>query len=122
MLTERQLFKSAFIAKCIEGGNTTPAQVQAVAQEANIKLAGILSDISGAGKDIAGTVAGYGLPLALAAPPILGGLAGGMVGRMTDIDDTDVEEAKNQEVLEELRRQTERLRHQQTARQFAKSR
>ena len=92
-----------------------------MAKEANVKLAsGLVSGLMGIGRDVTRTAGNYAIPMLAAGPPIVGGILGGMAGKMTDIDDVDVEEAKNQEVLEELRRQTSRLRHQQTANRFAK--
>ena len=124
MLDKKQAFKAAFIARCIEAGHTTPEEVLGQVKVAQEKLAGILGDITGAGKG-ALSVAGKGLraalPLAVLAPPILGGTAGYLAAKTTDIDDTDVEEAKNQEILDELRRQTERLLYQRKAKEYAHS-
>ena len=119
-LTTRQLFKAAYIAGCIENGSTTPQQVMAKAKTDNIKLAGMLSDLAATGKGLAGSAVGIGAPLMLAAPPIAGAALGGMFGKMSDIDDVDVERAKNEELIAELRRQTGRLNHRRTAEQFAK--
>ena len=119
-LSTRQLFKAAFIAHHIENGSTDPKQVLQAADNANLKLAGVLSDLAATGKGLASSAAGFGVPLALAAPPIAGAALGGMFGKMTDIDDVDVDRAKNDELIAELRRQTSRLNHRRTAEQYAK--
>ena len=81
----------------------------------------MLSDLAATGKGLASSAAGFGVPLALAAPPIAGAALGGMFGKMTDIDDVDVDRAKNDELIAELRRQTSRLNHRRTAEQTPKS-
>lgn len=55
-----------------------------------------------------------------AAPPILGGLAGYGIAKATDVDDTDADAIKNQELVEEYRRQAERLQRQKAVRDYTK--
>lgn len=110
-LTPREAFKVGFLARCVEDG-LSPSQIGERVKQASEKLA-FLSELAGKAMDVgAGAVGGlynYGLPMALAAPPILGGMAGYGLARATDIDDTDVADIKDQEVLDEYRRQTQRL-------------
>jgi len=120
-LDARQAFKAAFISRCIEEGHTTPEQILGQVKQAQEKQGGVYDvgkDIWSGAKGVAGTASKFLIPLALAGPPILGGTAGYMAGRAGDIDDTDVAEAKNREILEELRRQTERLRQRQKAKAY----
>ena len=74
------------------------------------------------GKGVGSAVDGYGLPLAIAAPPILGGLAGYGAAKATDIDDVDIDEVKERELADEYRRQTEKLLRQRAVRDYAKAR
>lgn len=126
MLDERQMFKAAFMRDCIERGYTTPQQMLGQVKEAQGWISRLLGGAYNLTAPVAqgtlGTAAQYGIPLALAAPPILGGTGGYLLARATDIDETDVSEAKNKEVIEELRRQTERLRRQRQAQQYEQQR
>jgi hypothetical protein len=47
---------------------------------------------------------------ALAGPAVLGGAAGYGMSRLTDIDDTDVDEIKKREIIDEYYRQIELLK------------
>lgn len=128
MLSPGEAFKVSFLLRCVEN-QLTPAETHALVKQAldalegfekRAFLGGMLSGLVGktldAGKGIGQTAMGYGLPLALAAPPILGGLGGYGLARATDVSDTDVSQIKDQEVIDEYRRQTERLRRQKAYR------
>lgn len=126
MLTPAEAFKVGFLARCVED-RLTPEQIKTSAEKAaalmtkGASITGLLSTALGKTMDLGSSVAkgalGYGLPAALAAPPILGGIAGYGLARATDIDDTDVSEIKDREVIDELRRQTEKLKRNQASRQ-----
>jgi hypothetical protein len=111
MLTERQAFKVGFIGRCLEAGLTVE-QMHDRVKEAAVKLAGV-SELLG---DAAGGAVRWGVPLALAAPPILGGLAGYGAAQLSDIDDTDVNEIKQRETINEYEQQRERLERERQAR------
>ena len=130
MLTQREAFKFAFMARCIEEGITDPAEMQKVAAATIYKLQGTqkqaIIDIPGkvidTAKDWGGKLLSLGIPLALAAPPILGAGAGYAMSRATDIDDHDVEEVKRQELIDELRRQSAKAKRNQAARTYSQQR
>lgn len=125
MLTDKEAFKVGFLARCVQDG-LTPDQMLARVKlatdmlEKRAFIGGLLSGAAGAVGGAAKSVAGYGVPLALAAPPILGGLAGYGLAKATDIDDTDVDAIKNQELVEEYRRQAEALKRQKAVRDYTK--
>ncbi len=75
-----------------------------------------LSKLFDVGKGLGGAALGYGIPAAIAAPPVLGGLAGYGLARAGDISDQDVAAIKDQEVMDEYHRQTERLKRQKAMR------
>jgi hypothetical protein len=110
-LSPREAFKVGFISRCVEEGLDLP-QTHARVKEALDKLAG-LTDLPGKLLDLSRPVThnalAYGIPLALAAPPIIGGVGGYLASKGTDIDDTDVEEIQRRELIDEYRRQTARL-------------
>ena len=114
MLTPQEAFKVGFLARCVEDG-LNPAQMLAAVKQASdmLEKRAFVGTLLGKGVDVVRGVgkgiAGYGVPLALVAPPVIGGLAGYGLARATDIDDTDVDEVKDREVIEEYRRQTEGL-------------
>jgi hypothetical protein len=128
MLSARDAFKVGFIARCAEDG-LRPEEIRLrVKQAAELleKHATFLGDMAGkvvdVGKGIGTAAVDWGVPLGLAAPPILGGMAGYGLARATDIDDTDVEDIKNQEVLQEYRRQSDRLRRERAVRDYRHAR
>lgn len=127
-LTAQEAFKVGFLSRCVEAQLSPEQTYQAVktATDLFIKGASITGLLGTAldktldvGKGVAGHALSYGIPAALAAPPILGGVAGYGLARATDVDDTDVAEIKNRELIQELRRQADKLRRQKTTRDFS---
>ncbi len=127
MLSARDRFKLGFLRRCVEEGLDRD-QIAA-----RVKQADGLGDIYGEAKGLGGHminlgtglakgVLEYGMPLAIAAPPVLGGLAGYGLARATDIDDTDVADIRDQELIEEYRRQAEQLQRQNIVRDYQKAR
>lgn len=123
-MTSLESFKIGFLARCAAEG-LTPEQIlkRAEAMEDRVtKLAGVLSTVAGkamdAGQGIAGGAVGYGVPLALVAPWLVGGIAGFGASKATDIDDTDVDAIKDREVIDEYGRQTARLKRQLAVRGY----
>jgi hypothetical protein len=131
-LTAKEAFKVGALARMVEEG-LTPDQMLARVKTAHTKLAltfgeglALTKALGGAGGTAAGvtgkalgglwTAGKLGLGVGLAAPPILGGLAGYGLARATDISDTDVDELKDRELLSEYQRQTEHLRRQRALR------
>lgn len=115
----RQSFKAAFIARCIDAGVTAPA---AIAAEA-VKAAGVLGDVAGLGTKAVDALKGVAVPaavLGLAAPPVVGGVLGTLASKATDLNDSDVAEARNQEVIDEYSRQADRLRREGSLRRYAR--
>lgn len=122
-LSPRESFKVGFLGRCAEAG-MTPDQMLGVIKQAQDKLAfvsGLLGGLKDVASGVGGAVTGYGIPLALAAPPVLGGIAGYGLGRLSDIDDTDIDDIKDQEVLDEYKRQTARLLREQKVRDYQKT-
>ncbi len=121
MLTEREAFKVGFLSRCVEEGLSTEETQQRVKIAAE-KLANAFSSaigaVGGAAKPIVGNALGWGIPLALAAPPIAGGLAGFLASQTTDIDDTDIDEVKQRELIDEYKRQTQKMRHDNQIRKY----
>lgn len=114
MLSDREAFKVGFISRCIEEGHTTPDQIQGQVKRAMDTVAGIekrgyLGDIIRGIGGLGSSALAIGVPLALMAPPVLGATAGYAAARATDIDDTDVEEQKRQEIIDELKRQASKI-------------
>lgn len=126
-LSAQDAFKVGFLARCVEAGLDADQTLAAVKRagdlfEKQAFLGNLISTTAGkvmdVGKGALGATAAYGLPLAVAAPPILGGLTGYGLARATDVDDTDVAAIKDQEVVDELRRQAARLRRERAVRDF----
>ena len=126
-MTAQEAFKVGFLERCVEA--RVPAeQVPGLAKQAAALLAkqADLTGLLGKGIDLAKSVGGAGLHYggltAALAPPLLGLARGAGLAKLTDIDDTDVEDIKNQETVAEYRRQTDQLRRQLAARAFAHAR
>lgn len=113
----REAFKFGFMLRCVEAGVTDPGAIykQAVEKQALLGLGTLpgkaLDAVSGLGR----TAAMVGVPLALAAPPVAGALMGHGLATATETDDRDVDEAKREELIGELRRQTARLQQMRQA-------
>jgi len=111
MLTAREAFKVGFISRCVEKGIPIE-EIPGVVKQAMEKVAGVgdlIRGVTDIAKPVVSTAMGYGVPLALAAPPVLGGLAGYTAAQVSDIDDTDVEEIKKKEIIDELRKRRSQL-------------
>lgn len=124
-LSDKDAFKVGFLQRCVQDGLTPDQMLLRVKTagellEKRAFLGGLLGGAAGAVGSAGKTMAGYGIPLALAAPPILGGLAGYGLAKATDVDDTDADAIKNQELVEEYRRQAERLQRQKAVRDYTK--
>lgn len=124
MLSDRQAFKAAFLHRCVDAGLTLPEIYQTIKQANALLDAGGSAAKSVIGKtmDLGGqalsALASKGLPLALAAPPVIGGLAGFTASRLTDVDDTDVSEMKRRELIAEYRRSLDRMIRSQRSREL----
>ena len=112
MLDERQQFKAAFIARCIEHGVTEPADIAAAAREGHEKIAllGGLGHAAGSAIDAVKGLGGVALGGLAIAPPLAGFLAGNALGNAGNLNDIDAEEVRRKEKIEEYRKQIERLR------------
>jgi hypothetical protein len=112
VLTDRENFKFAFMSRCIEEGVTTPTEIHQTVKRAIDELENPPQEkqaFLGPAIEAISRMGSMALPIALAAPPILGAGAGYMAARAGDVDDADVEEVKRQELIQELRRQTQKI-------------
>lgn len=126
-LTPRDSFKAGFLERCARDGLTPEQMLAAVGTAAAaLEKTAVLGALLGKGLDLGAhagkTMLGYGLPAALIAPPVLGGLAGYGLAKATDVDDTDVDEIKNRELVEEYRRQADRMKRQKAVRAYKQER
>ena len=98
MLDARTAFKVGFLLKCAEDG-LDPDGAEALAKAALFDGAW----------DAAKTLGSAGLAGALLAPPVVGAAGGVLLSRATDVDDTDVDDVRRDELVQELLRQSEHL-------------
>lgn len=117
-MNKSQAFKLGFLSRCVEEGLTVE-QTRALVKVGVEKVALVKEIVSGL-SNLGQTALGMGVPIALAAPPILGGVAGYAAGKLSDVDDTDAAEIKKQELISEYKRQAERLRRQRAIRDYKK--
>jgi len=132
MLTDLETFKAGFLTRCVEEGISTDealsrvksasAQLDAMEKQAEIPGYGVLKDIlkgvAGLATPVVQKATDIGSSAALFGPPILGGLAGYGVSKMTDVDEEDVDDIKKQELIDEYRRQAEKLRQSKALRAY----
>lgn len=110
MLTTEQSFKAGFIAACVEQGLSLPQAHSAVKRaSALLEKKAIINSLTNIVKPLLSGAMNVGVPLALAAPPIIGGTAGFAAAKLTDVDDTDIQEVKKQEIIDSLKRQAAKL-------------
>lgn len=114
-MTSREAFKLGFVARCLEHGLSLETMTK-VASDGLQKMSSIFGDVARTGTSVLNTV----LPLALAGPPIVGGLLGYGAARATDVDDRDVEDIKNQELVQTYNTETDRIKRQQALRHLLK--
>lgn len=124
-MNAQDAFKAGFLSRCVENNLGASEMLERIKEaEAMLdKVANPLDwpgDIVGGAWNLAKSVGEkaltYGVPTAILAPPILGGLAGAGLAKATDISDTDVDDIKDKEVIDEYRRQADRLRRVQAVR------
>lgn len=116
MLTEREVFKAAFLSHCADQGMDMVETATAV-KEAQTKLSALsdlittpvntmwdgVKSMGGLAKNV-GIIGALGLPLAAGAGIGYGAAA------LTDVNDEDVEETKLKELIDEHRRLAQRAR------------
>ena len=118
MLSKLESFKVGFLNRCVEDGLSTEEALSRVKEASDCldsleKQAGWFTDLVSGGTDVAKYLGSKALVAGLVAPPVLGGLAGYSHSKLTDVDDDDVDDIKKQELIDEYRRQSEKLRHSQ---------
>jgi len=122
-LDKRQAFKLGFLTRLADEG-MSPAQIEETVKSAAIsdfvtKPWNVAWDIGGStAKTVGGGLANMGMLGAIAGPPLLGALAGYGAARMTDIGDEDVEELRQQELINEYRRLADRARQNKMVKDY----
>lgn len=113
-MQSKDAFTIGFVGRCVERGLTLD-QIKQAAEKAS----SIGSFLGGAATGLATNAAGLAKPLTyglLAAPPILGGIAGYVAGAANDVDDTDVKDVQHQELLDTIQGETQKLQHAKAVR------
>lgn len=132
MLSGLESFKAGFLTRCVEEGistdealsrvKTASAQLDAVEKQADLPGYGILKDLLRGAAGLAKPVLQKGLDLGTSAaifgPAALGGVAGYGMSKLTDVDEEDVDDVKKQELIDEYRRQADRLRQSKALRAY----
>ena len=125
-LSARDAFKVGFLARCAADGLSSAQITERVKLAFDLPGLSTLNTVIGktmdAGQGLGNFAVGWGAPAAALAPVAVGGMAGYGLAKATDIDDTDVADIKDQEVLNEYRRQTQHLLRQRAARDYAAQR
>ena len=133
MLSSQEAFKLGFLSQCVEDGFSIEemrSQVKAASDAlkraekdaAFSKVAGAFGEVVDDVGDVAKRVANLGMTSLLLAPPALGAAAGYTHSRLSDVDDEDVEDVKKRELIDEYRRQADKLKQSARLRNFRESR
>ena len=133
MLSGKESFKVGFLSRCIEEGVSNEEALQRIkaasdSLDAAEKQAGVydaLRDVGGFASNLLSPVveqaAGAAKNTLLFAPPVLGAGAGYLHSKLTDVDEEDTEDIQKEELIDEYRRQAERLRQSQALRAYKKN-
>ncbi len=122
-LTKREAFKLGFLTRLADAG-MSPEQVRETVKSAAItdfltKPWNVAWDVGGStAKNVGGGLANMGMLAAIAGPPALGAMGGYLASRATDIGDEDVEELKQQELIDEYRRLADRARQNKMVKDY----
>ncbi len=117
MLNEEQAFKFGVMQSLINAGVPQEEWIPKI-KEAAEKVGSIFQAMA----EVAKPIAGAAIPLAIAAPPVLGALGGYGMSLATDIDATDVEDIKSRELERAYQTETDRLRREKAIRDYRKAR
>lgn len=132
MLSELESFKAGFLTRCVEEGLSTDealSRVKSASDRLDAMEKQAINPVYGVAKDVGGFASGLvsplvkkitdlGLGAAILGPPAIGGLAGYGVSRLKDVDEEDVDDIKKQELIDEYRRQAEKLKQSKALRAY----
>lgn len=115
-MTPEQEFKVAFLKVCASSG-LTPGETHELVKKALMDKEAFISteqawDMAKTmaspavtlGKEVLHHLGATGIGTAIAAPPVIGYVAGDALARMQDVDDVDVEEMRKDNLIAEYRR------------------
>lgn len=126
MLSASEAFKVGCLQRWAQEGLSPEDMLKRASDAIVLVKSALIGELAGkaidVGQNAVNMAVGYGLPLAIAAPPIAGGIAGYGLARATDIDDTDINEIKDREVVDSLKHNTNRLNRQRAVRDYQKLR
>lgn len=123
MLSKQAAFKLGFITQCVEKGlsiSEMREQVKAAGDSlAQFEKQGIAGEKTlGTLLSALGTGGKYAVTAGLLAPPAVGALGGYFHSKLSDVDEEDVGDVKKEELIDEYRRQAQRLRQTKELRQY----
>ncbi len=130
MLSGKESFKVGFLSRCIEEGVSNEEALQRIKAASDSldvaeKQAGVYDVLRDAGGFASGLLspvveqaAGVAKNSLLFGPPLLGAGAGYLHSKLTDVDEEDTEDIQKEELIDEYRRQADRLRQSQALRAY----
>ena len=121
-MTAAEAFRLGFFERCAAAGMDPDTMLRTIEKAAALLETydptkhAALQDIPA---QLASSVAGWGIPVALGAPWLVGGMAGYGAGRLMDISDREVDELKHRRLMAEYARQQELAEQTAQAREMA---
>lgn len=106
MLTAKEAFKVGFLSRCADMGLNDEETHELVKKALDLGIGSAL----GALGTLAEKPLSFGLTAAMIAPPAIGAGMGYGLSQLTDADDTDVDELRKSELIDEYRRLADQIR------------
>lgn len=120
-MTPQEAFKIGFLARCVEE-NYGPEKIAALSGMMTEKTGGFLSELTDTFTDLAKgglVMTGTGL---MAAPWLAGGGLAYAANKASDPTHADIDEIKNQELIDEYTQAAQQLKQQQDLRKYKQQR
>lgn len=120
-MTPQEAFKIGFLARCVEE-NYGPEKIAALSGMMTEKMGGVLGELSDTFTDLAKgglMMTGTGL---MVAPWLAGGGLAYAANKASDPTHADIDEIKNQELIDEYTQAAQQLKQQQELRKYKQQR
>lgn len=117
-MTSKEAFAAGILAEFQRRGVNTDEAIELLRAGRTMDKTALLGELGQAASGVVKPLMEHGLPLAIVAPPAIGGLLGYALARGSDIDDTDVAEMRDRELMDTLENETNNLKRQEALRKW----
>ena len=122
-MTPQEAFKIGFLARCVEE-NYGPEKIAALSgmMTEKVGFTGVLGELTDTATDTAKATAILGGTALLSAPWLAGGGLAYAANKASDPTHADIDEIKNQELIDEYTQAAQQLKQQQDLRKYKQQR